>query len=135
MTVQIIAQCIGALGIIVFLLCYKFKNMKGVLKTKLLVDIIWGIHYLLLGAYSGAVINAICYVREIIFMNNDKEIFKSKAWLGLFIGFNIVSAIFTWQGLYYSRCCLYYSYIFVLAKKCQVCSKGCSAEQCAYVYI
>ena len=98
--IKIIAQCVGALGVIVFLLCFQFKNMKNVLKVKLLVDIIWGTHYFLLGAYSGFAINAVCCVRELIFMNNDKGIFKKKFWLWVFVVFNIISAILTWQSFY-----------------------------------
>ena len=99
-TVEIIAQGIGILGIVVFLLCFHFNNMKNVLKVKLLVDIIWGTHYFLLGAYSGFATNAVCCVRELIFMNNNKKAFKSKIWLYIFIAFNITTAIITWKSFY-----------------------------------
>lgn len=97
---QFVAQIIGILGIIVFLLCYHFKNMKSVLKVKLLVDVIWGTHYFLLGAYSGFATNSICCIRELIFMNNTKKLFKSKIWLLVFITFNIVFGLLTWQGYF-----------------------------------
>lgn len=97
---QLIAQIIGVLGIIVFLFCYHFKNMKSVLKVKLLVDVIWGTHYFLLGAYSGFVTNAICFIRELIFMNKTKKLFKSKIWLWVFITLNIGTALLTWQGYF-----------------------------------
>ena len=99
-TVEIIAQCVGILGIIVFLLCFHFNSMKNVLKVKLLVDIIWGTHYFLLGAYSGFATNVVCSMREIVFMNNNKKFFKSTVWLYIFILFNIIGAMVTWRGFY-----------------------------------
>ena len=74
-TSEIIAQGIGALGIIVFLFCFHCNTMKNVLKVKLLVDIIWGLHYFLLGAYSGFAINVVCCIRELVFMNHHKKWF------------------------------------------------------------
>lgn len=100
MDTQLIAQCVGALGVVVFLLCYHFKDMKNVLKVKLLVDIIWGVHYFLLGAYSGCATNAICCVRELVFMNNDKGILKNRIWLWFFVALNFVGAALTWKGFY-----------------------------------
>lgn len=97
---QFIAQIIGILGIIVFLLCYHFKNMKSILKVKLLVDVIWGTHYFMLGAYSGFATNSICCIRELIFMNNAKKLFRSKIWLLVFIMLNIGTALLTWQGYF-----------------------------------
>lgn len=99
-TVEIIAQWIGVLGIVVFLLCFQFNNMKNVLKVKLLVDIIWGTHYFLLGAFAGFVINLVACMREIVFMNNHRRAFRSGKWLYAFIVFNIIGAIVTWKGVY-----------------------------------
>ena len=98
--IEIVAQCAGVLGIAVFLLCFHSNNMKNVLKVKFLTDIIWGTHYFLLGAYSGFATNAVCCVRELIFMNNNKKAFRSVIWLYVFIAFNIITAILTWQSFY-----------------------------------
>lgn len=100
MDTELIAQCVGALGVGVFLFCYHFKDMKNVLKVKLLVDVIWGVHYFLLGAYSGFAMNMICCVRELVFMNNDKGILKNKIWLWIFVALNYVGAALTWKGFY-----------------------------------
>lgn len=99
-TAELAAQLIGAAGILVFIIMYHFKNMKSVLKVKMVMDILWATHYLLLGAASAFATNSICFVRELVFMNNDKRFFKSKVWLWIFVGFNIVSAALTWKGYY-----------------------------------
>ena len=96
----IIAQIFGTAGIITFIFLYQFDDMKKVLKVKMLMDVLWATHYLLLGATSAFLVNSICIVREFVFLNNDKKFFKSKIWLWIFISFNIVSAILTWKNAF-----------------------------------
>ncbi len=98
--IYILAQCIGGLGIISFIIMYWFRSMKQVRMVKLCMDIFWGVHYLLLGATAGAVANAVCFVRELVFIHSDKEGFKAKRWLFFFVGINIVTAIISWKGFY-----------------------------------
>ena len=99
-TTSIIAQIFGMAGILAFIMLYQFNDMKKVLKTKMVMDVLWASHYLLLGATSAFAVNAICLVRECVFINDDKKIFKSRIWLWIFIAFNIVSAILTWKGYF-----------------------------------
>lgn len=99
-TPQILAQIFGLVGITVFLLCFQFKEMKTARKIKMAVDIIWAIHYFLLGGYSAFAINVICFFREIVFINSDKKFFSGKIWLYIFILFNLTSAIVTWKNLF-----------------------------------
>ncbi len=98
--IEWIAQILGILGIIVFLFTYHGKNVKQMLLVKLAVDVIWGAHYLLLGAVNGFATNAICVVRELILLNNDKKLFKSKWWLVILVAVNWIVAIVTWKGIY-----------------------------------
>ena len=95
-----IAQCIGVLGIITYVVMYQLESMKKIRRAKLLMDTFWGIHYLMLGATAGFVANAVCFVREIVFIKSDKPGFDGRKWLCLFVGINIVSAIITWKGVY-----------------------------------
>ncbi len=97
---ETVAQILGIFGIAVFLLCFHVKDMKSARKVKMLVDIIWGTHYLLLGAWSGFLINVICFFREIVFLNSDKKFFSGKKGLYIFIAVNLASAAFTWQNFY-----------------------------------
>lgn len=98
--VYIIAQCIGGLGIVAFIIMYWFRTMKQVRIVKLCMDVFWGVHYLLLGATAGAVANAVCFIREIVFISSDKPGFKAKRWLFLFVGTNVITAVVTWKGFY-----------------------------------
>jgi hypothetical protein len=96
----IIAQCIGVLGIITYIVMYQLGSMKAIRRAKLLMDTFWGVHYLLLGAIAGFVANAVCFVREIVFIKSDKPEFDGRKWLCLFVGINVVCAIVTWKGMY-----------------------------------
>ena len=62
------AWILGGIGIIVFLLCFQFKDMKTARKIKMAVDVIWATHYFLLGGYPAFAINVICFFREIVFL-------------------------------------------------------------------
>ena len=97
---EIAAQIFGIIGITVFLLCFQFKEMKTARKIKMAVDIIWAIHYFLLGGYPAFAINVICFFREIVFINSDKKFFSGKIWLYIFIAFNLASAVFTWKNIF-----------------------------------
>lgn len=95
-----ISQGIGVLGIITYVMMYQLGSMKKIRRAKLLMDTFWGIHYLMLGATAGFVANAVCFVREIVFIKSNRPESNGKKWLCLFAGINIVSAIITWKGVY-----------------------------------
>lgn len=97
---QVAAQLLGCLGIIVYVVMYHSKDVKHVLQKKLAIDVIWGVHYLILGAYTGCATNVICCAREIVFMNKDKKVFQSRLWLVLFLILNWISAGVMWKGFY-----------------------------------
>lgn len=96
----IAAQIFGAVGILAIVMLYQFNNMKTVLKTKRIIDVLWAVHYLLLGAASAFAVNVVCFARECIFLHDDVKIFKSRIWLWIFVGFNIASAAWTWKGYF-----------------------------------
>ena len=79
---------------------YHSKNVNNVLQKKLGMDVVWALHYFMIGGYTGCLTNVICCAREIVFMNNDKKIFKSRLWLLLFVALNWLSAILMWRGVY-----------------------------------
>lgn len=99
-TAEIVAQIFGFIGIAVFLLCFQFKEMKTARKIKMAVDVIWAIHYFLLGGYPAFAINVICFFREIVFINSDKKFFSGKIWLYIFVVFNLASAVLTWKNVF-----------------------------------
>ena len=68
-----VAQCVGFVAMAVALFIYTFHTRKRILLCKLLADLLWVVHYVLLGALSGAVINGINALREGVFYHRDKR--------------------------------------------------------------
>ena len=96
----IAATVIGAFGIGINLLIYQQKTKIRLLIFKLISDVVWAVHYLLLFAYSGLAIACIGILRELVFIKVDR---RSRAGTACFIFFVIVtvaSAVITWQSFY-----------------------------------
>lgn len=90
-------QAIGFAGIAVNTLVYQQKTRLHMLLCKLSSDIIWFVHYLLLGAYGGAAVAAIGCLRESVFITRWGEKHKHIAAL-VFMVILLLSAAATWRG-------------------------------------
>lgn len=90
----------GALGVAANILIYQIKSGKKILLSKMLSDFFWVLHYICLGAFSGAAIAGIGFIRDGVFFHQDKKWAQSKAWLWLFLVLSIVSAFFTWESVF-----------------------------------
>lgn len=95
-----IAQLIGALGIGANVIIYQQKNSKRLLLFKLLSDVLWFAHYMLLGAYSGAAIAFIGIFREFVFMNQNKKWASGYWWLIFFMICSLGSSVLTWKNIF-----------------------------------
>ena len=93
-----LANIFGGLGIIFNALIMQQKSREKVLTFKLISDFLWGMQYLLMGAYSGLAIACIGIIRETIFLNQKRKWAQSKLWLLLFILLSLISPIITWKN-------------------------------------
>jgi hypothetical protein len=59
---------------------------------------LFGLHYFMLGAYTGVAVDVVGVIRGVVFYNKDKKWAASKIWIGVFIALFIISGIVTWQG-------------------------------------
>ena len=92
------AQLLGIGGTYMLFTLYQQKTRKKLLVRKLCADILWGIHYICLGAAAGAIPNIIGIFRELIFMNNDKKWANSLIWPAVFISVSWIAAIISWKS-------------------------------------
>ena len=99
MDIQIIALIVGSLGICANVVIYQQKSGKYLLIYKLISDVIWAIHYFLLGGYSAMAVACIGIVRESIFLNKKHKWAQSNLWLLLFLLLSLGVAIITWKSL------------------------------------
>ena len=90
---NIIAQIIGFAGIAANALIYQQNSRLEILRMKLISDLLWAIHYFLIGAYSAAAIACIGIMREIVFIKR-----KRLSSLIIFLILSFGSAILTWNG-------------------------------------
>ncbi len=97
---NIVAQIIGFLGLACNGLSFQQKKRKGILSFQICAAALFVVHYIILGAYTGAVINFLGMLRSIVFINSDKKWAKHPAWLGVFIFVFAVASIVTWADWY-----------------------------------
>ena len=93
------AFIIGIIAIIESLLIYAVQKRSHILTLKLVSNVLWGTNYFLLGLYTGAILNVIAIIREIIFMFRTKYKWADNiAWAILFMIIMFSSAFVTWAG-------------------------------------
>ena len=95
---NILAQVLGLGGTYMLFTLYQQKERKKLLLRKLCADVLWGIHYVCLGAVAGAIPNIMGVFREIVFMNSDKKWAKSLIWPAVFIIVSWILAIISWKS-------------------------------------
>lgn len=97
--IQFFAQIVGffALGFIVY--SYQKNDHKEIMKNHFIACILFVIHFLMLSAYTGAIMNVIASFRAIIYANQDKKWGKLTLWPLVFGLLFIVSGIATWEGI------------------------------------
>lgn len=95
---NVFAQILGVCGMYMLFTLYQQKSRKKLLVRKLYADVLWGLHYICLGAAAGAIPNIIGIFRETIFMHSDKKWAKSFIWPVVFIIAGWAAAIFSWKS-------------------------------------
>lgn len=94
-----IAQIIGFVPMVLSYFLFYFNNRKSIITTKAISDLLWMIHFLMLGAYTGAFSNAVCAVREIVFSQRGKKKWASNIAVPIvFCIFTLSLTLFSWAG-------------------------------------
>lgn len=95
---NVFAQIFGIGGTYMLFTLYQQKTRKNLLIRKLSADILWGVHYICLGAAAGAIPNIIGIFREAVFLNSDKKWANSLIWPAVFIAVSWIAAIISWKS-------------------------------------
>ena len=93
-----IAQIIGFVALVFAMLSYQMKTQKGIVLIQIVSCTFFAVHFLMLKAYTGALLNLIAAVRSVVFANKDKKWGKSNWWIVLFSVISVVAIAFTWEG-------------------------------------
>ena len=91
-------QLIGLTGSVIAITALQSGSRKKILSLQALCCALWVAHYSLLGAYTGALINALGLGRAVVCSCNDRGWAKSRLWLVFFLICYAVSPLLTWDG-------------------------------------
>ncbi len=95
-----IAQFVGFAGLACNGLSFQQKKRKGILTLQICAAGAFVIHYILLGAHTGAALNFLGLLRSLVFINSDKKWAKSPIWLVVFMAVFSVASALTWVDWY-----------------------------------
>ncbi len=90
----IIAQIIGGIALIVLIVSFQKNEKKKLLKYQMFSSLLYAIQYVLLGAYTGSLMNLICMVRNFIFNkyeNKRPPLYLLIIIITLMVGFSTIS--------------------------------------------
>ena len=95
---RILMEGVGILGILMNILAFQCKKHKGLVALKSANEACFGIQYLFLGAYTGALMNAISVLRNVIFAHRVSKEKSNLFYQVLFSVIFTVLGILSWDG-------------------------------------
>ena len=93
----ILIQGLGIVGAGIYFLSYQFKGNKKLFRTQMFSFICYSLHFILLGAITGALSNLVNLLRSYFLSSNKKEL-HSKWACALICALLGLVCIFTWSG-------------------------------------
>lgn len=94
---MLIGQALGIVAVILGFITYQMRSQKALLVVNMITCAVFCAHYLLIGAISGFALNAVGFVRNIVYTNRDKKLFASPVWPYVFGAAMLLAGILTWQ--------------------------------------
>jgi Bacterial inner membrane protein len=85
----------GALGIACIIAIFQFNKRQTILRIQLLSGIFWVLHYIFLGAYTGATMNFLSVVRNYLFEHYRKSMYAFWFMLAAYT----IAVMVTWHGV------------------------------------
>lgn len=100
MTINWLAQAIGVLGVIAFILSFQIKSNAALLITQMFADSMFCIQFILLGAYSGCLSILIMVLRNLPLLYRGKRRWADwKGWPAAIIALLVICTAITWEGV------------------------------------
>ena len=99
-TAWMIGQIFGIIAIIFGFISYQVRTQRQILIMQSTVAVFFGIHYLLIGAYSGMIMNFINIPRNFFYDRRTQKGSKSKLTPIIFVLIQCVMCVLTWEAWY-----------------------------------
>jgi len=96
---EILAQIIGIVAMVVGALSLAQKNTKTILFIQIFSTALFSINYFLLGAFAGAALNVLSLVRNIIIRQKKQKWANPKIWFPIFVLSFAAAVYFSGDGL------------------------------------
>lgn len=96
--IQILIQGLGIAGLAVGILAYQSNKHKNIVLCKLANELLFGIQYVFLGAYTGALMNGLSCIRNYIFVENVKKKRSNLVWQIIFSIIIVIFGIISWES-------------------------------------
>ncbi len=90
---DILAQIIGILAMVVIVLSYQCKNKNTLLFIQMLGNVLFAVNMFMIGAYVGGLLNAIGIVRALVYMRKERLKLPLPLVNGIFIFLYFVSYV------------------------------------------
>lgn len=98
---QVNAQLIGIVALLFILFSFQKNKKYSILLFLVIAQVLFTLHFGLLGAWTGAAMNGVAAIRTYIFnQRGTKSWSNNKFWLYMFILLFWASGIITWKGWY-----------------------------------
>ena len=97
---EFIGQIFGLIAVAISFVAYQMPTQKKILFMNLLVTVAILLNYAFIGATTGMILNVVCVIRNLIFMNRDKKIFSYKFYPYLLMVIIGGLSLFTSEGTY-----------------------------------
>lgn len=97
---NVTGQILGIVAIVLGFLTYQFKSEKSLLLVHLSTSAVFMLHYLLIGAISGCVLNGVGILRDIVYFNKEKINLGAKKLSAILTVFMTIVGLFSWQGIH-----------------------------------
>jgi len=98
--IETLAQCIGFVGTLMIIISYQQRERKKILFYQILAGAVFGLHFVLLGKYTGCIMNLIGAVRAFVYSNSDKKWARTTLWPAAFFVVFSVAGIMTWDNIW-----------------------------------
>ena len=92
------AQIIGFLGLFLSIVAFQFKKHQNIVLLKLSSELVFSIQYILLGAWTGAVLDFISVIRNFLFYKFVKKDISTTPVIIIFGLFVVITGIVTFDG-------------------------------------
>ena len=97
---NIVVQLIGFVGLVFLVLAFQQKKRGGILGVMLTGQLIFLIHFALLGAWTGVAMNIVGSFRTLVFRYRGVKNWASGAyWPWIFIALFWAGSLVSWQGM------------------------------------